>query len=404
MTPTKRPALGRLALFVTRHRKPVIALWLVLTLVGAVASGQLSTRWYQSSAVPGQPAYEAGQRSLDAFGTGVRAPNVVVVHSDGEAKPHLAHALQRAAATMPGARTGAPHASDDGHTAFALVYPPGQASFALTSQAEDMRAAAQQDLPAGTTVNVTGRDALDEASKDGSAGGANVLAEALIGGLGALLVLLFLFGTVPAVLMPLAVALAAILNTFTLVLGLTYITDVSIIVQFLIALVGLGIAIDYALLMIMRFRDELREGQTVEASLETTMTHAGRSVIVSGSTVAIGLLAMVALPLPLVRSMGIGGMLIPLVSVLASLTLLPALLAVVGERINRFPVMPRRLIDRGHAEDGAWGRWARFVLRRPRRSAALGLAIVAVPVPGNLASGASLAFSCVPKPASTAIE
>ena len=378
MTPTKRPALGRLALFVTRHRKPVIALWLVLTLVGAVASGQLSTRWYQSSAVPGQPAYEAGQRSLDAFGTGVRAPNVVVVHSDGEAKPHLAHALQRAAATLPGARTGAPHASDDGHTAFALVYPPGQASFALTSQAEDMRAAAQQGLLAGTTVNVTGRDALDEASKDGSAGGANVLAEALIGGLGALLVLLFLFGTVPAVLMPLAVALAAILNTFTLVLGLTYITDVSIIVQFLIALVGLGIAIDYALLMIMRFRDELREGQTVEAALEATMTHAGRSVIVSGSTVAIGLLAMVALPLPLVRSMGIGGMLIPLVSVLASLTLLPALLAVVGERINRFPVMPRRLIDRGHAEAGAWGRWARFVLRRPRRSAAVGLAIVAV--------------------------
>src|SRR6185312_15699775 len=102
------------------------------------------------------------------------------------------------------------------------------------------------------------------------------------------------------------------------------------------------------------------------------------SVIVSGSTVAIGLLAMVALPLPLLRSMGLGGMLIPLVSVIASLTLLPAMLAVLGERINSLRVMPRRLIDNGHPEDGAWGRWARFVLRRPAAIAALGLVIVAV--------------------------
>ena len=120
-----------------------------------------------------------------------------------------------------------------------------------------------------------------------------MLLEALIGGLGALVILLFVFGTLPAVLMPLVVAVAAILNTFTLVWALTYVTDVSIIVQFLIALVGLGVAIDYALLMIFRFRDELREGNDVESALVETMTHAGRSVIVSGSTVAVGLLAMV---------------------------------------------------------------------------------------------------------------
>ena len=108
------------------------------------------------------------------------------------------------------------------------------------------------------------------------------------------------------------------------------------------------------------------------------MTRAGRSVIVSGSTVAIGLLALIALPLPLVRSMGIGGMLIPLVSVLASLTLLPALLAVVGPRIDRLPVMPRRLVASGRPEDGLWGRWARFVLRRPAAVAAVGVTIVAV--------------------------
>ena len=100
---------------------------------------------------------------------------------------------------------------------------------------------------------------------------------------------------------PIGVAIAAILNTFTLVWALTYVTNVSIIVQFLIALVGLGFAIDYALLMIFRFRDELREGADVESALVETMTHAGRSVIVSGSTVAVGLLSMLVLPLPFIR-------------------------------------------------------------------------------------------------------
>src|SRR3954466_10454228 len=241
-----------------------------------------------------------------------------------------------------------------------------------------MRAVAAQGLPAGTTVDVTGRDALDEANNHGSSGGSSVLLEALIGGLGALVILLFVFGTLPAVLMPLVVAVAAILNTFTLVWLLTYVTNVSVIVLFLVALVGLGVAIDYSLLLIFRFRDELREGNDVDAALVETMTHAGHSVIVSGTTVGIGLLAMVALPLPLLRGMGIGGMLIPVVSVLASLTLLPALLAVLGARINSVRVMPKRLTDRGHPEDGAWGRWARFVLRHPVTVAAVGLIIVGI--------------------------
>ena len=178
--------------------------------------------------------------------------------------------------------------------------------------------------------------------------------------------------------MPLAVAVSSILNTFTLVWALTYVTNVSIIVQFLIALVGLGVAVDYALLMIFRFRDELREGEDVETALVETMTHAGRSVIVSGTTVAVGLLSLVVLPLPFIRSMGIGGMLIPAVSVLAAISLLPALLAVLGTRINSVRLLPKRFLDHGHPEDGRWGRWARFVLRRPVPIALVGLAIVAV--------------------------
>ncbi len=380
--------LARLAHFVTRHRWPVIGAWLVLTLFGGFAAGQVSKRWYQSFSIPGKSAYEASQRTLKAFGVGVRPPAVVVYHTQGDATQNdaIKASMARAAAASPGALTSsyfstgnnAAYVSKDRHTTFQEIYPAGVSTFDTKSGADHLRAVAAAGLPAGTTVQVTGHDPLEEASTHGDSGGPSVLLEAVIGGLGALVILLFVFGTLPAVLMPIGVAIASILNTFTLVWLLTYITNVSIIVQFLIALVGLGVAIDYALLMIFRFRDELREGEDVETAIVETMTHAGRSVIVSGSTVAVGLLSLVILPLPFIRSMGIGGMLIPAVSVISAITLLPALLAVMGERINSVRVMPKRFADDGHPEDGFWGRWARLVNRHPVPIAAVGTTIVLV--------------------------
>src|SRR5207247_5332414 len=179
-----------------------------------------------------------------------------------------------------------------------------------------------------------------------------------------------------AIGIPIAVAIASILNTFTLVWLLTYVTDVSIIVQFLIALVGLGVAIDYALLMIFRFREELAQGEDVETALVETMRHAGRSVIVSGSTVAVGLLSMIVLPLPFIRSIGIGGMLIPAVSVLVSITLLPVLLLKLGHRIDSLRVIPKRIVSADPGDVGFWHGWAGIVVRRPFVVVAAGLAIV----------------------------
>ncbi|HEY8407555.1 MAG TPA: MMPL family transporter [Gaiellaceae bacterium] len=380
--------LARLAHIIARHRWKVIALWIVLTLFGGFAAGQVSKRWYQSFSIPGKSAYEANQRTFHAFGTGLRPPDVVVArdpHGDVTKSAAVEAAFARAARTQPGARVSSwfsthdsMYVSRDRHTTFLEIYPAGTPNFSSTSGATKIRAAAADGLPSGIDIEVTGHDPLEEASQHGGGGNGNILLEAIVGGGGALIILFFVFGTLPAVLMPIVVAAAAILNTYTLVWGLTYLTNVSIIVQFLIALVGLGVGIDYALLMIFRFRDELREGEDVETALVETMTHAGRSVIVSGSTVAVGLLSMLILPLPFIRSMGIGGMLIPAVSVLAAITLLPALLAVLGERINSVRLMPKRLVDHGHPEDGAWGRWARFVLRRPVPVAAVGLAIVVV--------------------------
>ena len=375
--------LARLGHWIAHHRRAVIGVWVALTLFGAFSAQQVSKRWFQSFSIPGYSAYEATQRTLKAFGNGQQAPLVAVFRSSGDVTKvtALQHAVDAAAAVNPGSRTSSywstgsrAYVSKDGHTAFAEIYPPGRPSFSSSVHIEEVRAALKAATPDGVTSNLTGRDALEAASSGGN--GPSVLTEAMIGGAGALVILFFVFGTLPAVLMPIGVAIAAILNTFTLVWVLTYLTDVSIIVQFLIALVGLGVAIDYALLMIFRFRDELREGADVETALVETMTHAGRSVIVSGSTVAVGLLSMIVLPLPFIRSIGIGGMLIPAVSVVAALTLLPALLATLGTRINSIRLLPKRLVDRGHPEDGPWGRWAALVMRRPWPVALAGLAIV----------------------------
>jgi len=377
--------LARLGHFVAHHRWLVIGVWIVLTLVGAFSAGKVSNRWYQTFSIPGYSAYEANVRTLKTFGTGENAPLVAVFHTSGDITKdaQLQRAVDAAAAVNPGSRTSSywstgsrAYVSEDGHTAFAEIYPPGTPTFSSSVHIPRVRAALEAATPAGVTANLTGRDALEAASSGGN--GPSVLTEALVGGLGALVILLFVFGTLPAVLIPIAVAVASILNTFTLVYLLTYVTSVSIIVQYLIALVGLGVAIDYALLMIFRFRDELREGEDVETALVETMTHAGRSVIVSGSTVAVGLLSMIILPLPFIRSIGIGGMLIPAVSVITAITLLPALLATLGTRINSIRVMPKRFVDRGHPEDGPWGRWAWFVMRRPWPVAVAGLAIVGV--------------------------
>jgi len=137
------------------------------------------------------------------------------------------------------------------------------------------------------------------------------------------------------------------------------------------------VAIDYSLLMIFRFREELAKGEEVEEAIANTMRRAGRSVVVSGSTVAIGLLSMIILPLPFIRAIGIGGMLIPAVSVLTSITLLPALLSLLGERINKIRLLPKRFHAGEYVDEGFWGRWAGIVIRRPVVTAGIGLLIVA---------------------------
>ncbi len=369
-----------------RGRWLFVALWLLLTVAGAMATAKLADRWFQEFSIPGYSAYEANQRTLEKFGTGRQYPMVLVFSvEDGDIREQgdITQAIAAGAAVNEGARTSSwfstnddVFVSKDGKTMFAAIYPAGESSFESVLPVEETRRAVAAKAPAGVTTHVTGVDAIFQSQ--GATGGPSILIEVLIGGIGALLILLFVFGTLPAVLMPLLVAMTSILTTFLCVYGLTYVTDVSLVVQFLVALVGLGIAIDYTLLMIFRFREEMARGLSVDDAIVETMQHAGRSVIVSGTTVAIGLVSMLLLPLPFIRSIGLGGMLIPLVSVLTSITLTPALLRLLGPKINRWRVMPKRLLTPDDVEAGFWMRWARRVSRRPLLAFLVGAGIAVV--------------------------
>src|SRR3989454_4834712 len=201
--------LARLAHLIARHRRAVIGAWVVLTLFGAYSASQVSKRWFESFSIPGYSAYEANQRTLKTFGTGEQAPLVAVFHSSGDVTKAtgIKGAIAAAAKVNPGSRvssywsTGSrAYVSRDGHTAFAEIYPPGTPGFNSKVHIKRVRAQLKRATPSGVQAYLTGRDALYEAA--GGSNGPSVLTEAMIGGAGALVILFFVFGTLPAVPMP----------------------------------------------------------------------------------------------------------------------------------------------------------------------------------------------------------
>ncbi len=370
--------------WILAHRRLVAGFWIVLTIVGAVAAGPATEAMDQKFSVPGKEGWETNQEIAQHYrGTGGEgAPLIPVVTlpagqraSDPAVRAQLRSLEDRLARALPGARIAGygstgdrAFVSQDGRTAFAVAYPtpdPDQ-PFGDNPEAEKTaRKALAGATVAGAPVHLTGMDAL--LGSTGESEGPGVLLEAVIGGLGALVVLAFVFGSLLAFI-PLLMAIPAILTAFLLAYGLTTITDVSPIVQFLIALIGLGVAIDYSLILAVRWREERSHGRTGDEAIVRAMETAGRAVVFSGTTVAIGLLALLALPLPFLRSVGIGGMLIPLVSVAVSLSLLPIILHSWGAKLE-WP--HRRTDDKASA---AWTRWARGVVRH--RWLASGAAIV----------------------------
>jgi RND superfamily putative drug exporter len=385
--------------FVLKHKRAVVGFWVVLTLIGMASAGSATKAMKQKFSVPGKEGWVTNQQIAKEFnGTGGNgAPLLAVVtlppgDSLGaqQVRSGLSAVEARLQHALPGSRvagytsTGS-HAfvSKDGHTTFVIAYPPPDRNQPFgdnPNAAKKATAALAGASVAGAAVHVTGVDALSVQSGGGN--GPGVLVEALLGGLGALVVLAFVFASFLAVV-PIMMAVVAIMSTFLVVWGLTAVTEVSPIVQFLIALIGLGVAIDYTLLIVVRWREERAHGAENDAAIARAMSTAGRAVLFSGTTVAIGLLALVALPLPFLRSVGYGGLLIPLISVLVAMTLLPVVLSRFGQRLD-WPHV--RSDDRASR---AWTGWAQLVVRR-RWFAALGAAAILaalVLAAGNLQLG-----------------
>lgn len=379
--------MSSLSRWVLAHKRVVVVSWIALTLAGMAASGPASDALDPEFSVPDKEGWETNVAIAEAYrGTGGDAAPLVPVVSlpEGTAldspavKRDLAEVDRRLREALPAARIASyastgdrAFVSDDESTTFAVVYPQPDpdSAFGENPAAEKAASGALEGATvAGAQVKLSGFDALFEDSGADNEG-PGVLIEALLGGFGALLVLAFVFASFLAVV-PLITALASIMTTFLLLLGLTELTTVSPIVQFLIALLGLGVAIDYSLIVVSRWREERTHGRSGDEAVQLAMQTAGRAVVFSGITVAIGLLALIALPLPFLRSMGYGGMLIPLVSTLCAITLLPVILAKLGHRLD----WPHRRTD--DKASRAWTRWAEAVSRRRWLAAGAGMAVV----------------------------
>ena len=187
------------------------------------------------------------------------------------------------------------------------------------------------------------------------------------------LLLLLVFGALVASTMPLVIGITAIIGTFFVMYLLTLFTDVSIFVLNLTTGLGLGLGIDYALLIVNRFREELAKGLSKESAIVNTMKTAGKTVFYSGLTVVVTLISLIFFPLNFLKSMGYAGASVVALAVFGALIPLPALLVMLGEKVNKGRVRRGALIQR---EDGRWAQVARFVMRKPITVVAGSLAIL----------------------------
>jgi RND superfamily putative drug exporter len=263
--------------------------------------------------------------------------------------------------------------SADRHSTYAVLHLAGGSDQAR----EDTYKAIKGDFPSqagppgdGITAQVGGGTATGVAIN--SEVSANIARAESISFPVLLILLVIIFGSVLAALAPLAIGGLAILGSFTVLRLLTLVTSVSVYSVNITTILGLGLGIDYGLFMVTRFREELRRQSTVEAAVTRTVATAGRTVLVSGVTVALALSSLMLFHVVFLRSMGFGGVATVAVDVIAALTVLPALLAVLGKRINALAV--RKSVRAGvtaNDAEGGWYRLARGVMRRPVAIAAV---------------------------------
>ena len=362
---------------VVRFRWPILAGWLVVLLAGGFASTKLSSLLSNTFTVPGTDSERA--RTILERNYGDRSDGVFTVvfrvtdSRDRQARVRLQATMERAAREVPTGRARALVPAGR-HVLYGDIVSRLNLATAK-GYADDVYGVLPQG--GGTRSYVTGQAAIQHDldpifSEDLRKGESIALPIAFA-------VLLAVFGLSFAVTLPFLFAACTIMGTLGAVYLFAQHLTMATYVTNLVQLIGLGIAIDYSLLVVYRFREELERGGETSDAIVRTMKTAGRAVIFSGATVAIGLALLLFMPLPFMRSIGVGGFLIPIVSIVAAATLLPALLSVYGPR----GVAKARPIRLPRLREGLWARLAHAIMRRPVAFLAAGAVVLiaaAIPV------------------------
>lgn len=353
---------------VIRGRFAVVACWVVLAVVGALSTGRLTGLLSTSLAVPGTSSQTADAILTRSFGDNIEGSFTVVLRQQKTSARRLQDLEVRFATA---ARSVRGSILTPLQSAVGIVY--GQISTPLDLQ----QAASETPLVRAALVKaglggalVTGAPALQHDITPILRG--DLHRGELIALVVALVLLTLVLGLSPALVVPLAVAACTTFTALLVVFGLAHRFLMVLYVPNVVELVGLGISVDYSLLIVHRFRHEAgATASCTENAITATMATAGRTVMLSGLAVAMGLTALFLIPVPFVRSLGFAGLVVPLVSILAALSLQPALLAILGTACTK-RLRPWGAPPGPEAGPGFWTRLAGGVLRR--RFACLGLA------------------------------
>ncbi|MDW5598446.1 MMPL family transporter [Conexibacter stalactiti] len=376
----------RLAHWSIRHRRRAIALWLVTLLAVLGSSFAIGADWNNDFALPGTES-QAALDTLKRSSPAQAGDTVQIVMRDpgGVGDPRTRERVESMVAEV----SRLPHVagvqdpftsgavSRDGTIAYATVALDDTSNAVPRAAIERLIDTAEAARGDGLQVELGG-DAVRYV--DAGGGGAES-----IGTLAALVILVFLFGSLLAASIPIVTALIAVGGTTALIVIGSHLFDVADFTPALMSLVGLGVGIDYALLIFSRYRSELLADRDRDDALRIALDTAGRSVVFAGATVIIGLLGLIALGIGILQGVALGVSVTVLVTMVASLTLLPALLTVFGKRIER-SVRKRALKARRRqrVEGERWRRWAAFVQARPVAVLAVaGTLMVALALPAT---------------------
>jgi putative drug exporter of the RND superfamily len=375
--------LYSLARLCVAKRFLVLCVWLVLTIALVLVSHRLGDNTNDNLSLPGTDSQHATDVLKKSFPSQANGTSPIVLHAPtgkltdskyssavNTAAADVAKAPNVASVTNPLTPQGAAALSKDqttGYLTVGLSVSPG--SLSVDDAQTIINAAAKPAQGAGLQVE-TGGQLGQKVSKPSTE------SSELVGIVAAMVILTLTFGTVVSMLLPIITAIFALASTLAIIRILGHVLSVPTVAPTLATMIGLGVGIDYALFIVTRHFRGLNEGLPMDESIARATATSGGAVFFAGGTVTIALVSLAVAGIPLVTTMGLMAAIAVVVAVVGALTLLPAVLAMLGPRINSLRV--RDLHPEDHAKTGLWSKWANDIAKQP---IVAGLAALAILIP-----------------------